>query len=131
MALYTTSPICVAESLHNVRAQSSFPTHMHVSQEHWEDAFRQYWHTYRQPSERAPLGTQDIPVSWNALDTYEKVRVHLGPHGLQLTCLHELCEWQLAWPERLRRMNDSDDDAVTWVREMAMPSTIGPYISNL
>lgn len=56
-----------------------------------------------EPPDHASLGTTDAPVPWDSLSISEK-----------LTCLHDLCEWQLEAPESLRRVNDSEDEAVTW-----------------
>ncbi|WFD30929.1 DNA-directed RNA polymerase [Malassezia sp. CBS 17886] len=72
-----------------------------ISAANWEGHLRWQWNV-RHDSD-AVLGTPEQPVGWPSLALADRVRV-----------LHALCEWQLEYPERLRRLVSSDEDAVSW-----------------
>ncbi|EPQ26128.1 uncharacterized protein PFL1_06336 [Pseudozyma flocculosa PF-1] len=50
-----------------------------------------------------PFGTAEEPRGWDRLSLDDKI-----------TCLHNLCEWQLQDPERFRKLVKSEEDTTTW-----------------
>ncbi|CCU97423.1 unnamed protein product [Malassezia sympodialis ATCC 42132] len=82
-----------------------------ITQDNWADAFRSQWSIRAIPTVQPLLGTEEEPIAWESLDILEK-----------LGCLFELCEWQLEKPERLRRLVESEEETISWVR-MASSNT--------
>ena len=75
----------------------------HLTEENWGASLRTQWNRRAADDTPPVLGTDEEPVEWTALTLDQ-----------QLDTLHALCEWQLEYPDRLRRLVATDEDAISW-----------------
>lgn len=88
------SPLCILL----LRALSSHPAS--IDKTNWEQMLMKQYAL--RGYERTSLGTAEEPVPWVSLSIEDKI-----------STIHDLCEWQLEQPDRLRR-NISEEDARSW-----------------
>lgn len=75
-----------------------------VTNENWQDYLRdQYIYRLAEEDLPNPLGSVEEPKQWEDFSLISKVR-----------SLYDMCEWQMADPERFRKLVRNEEDAENW-----------------